>query len=320
MADEVIGGKLKFLLETSNASFKRGIKEAKDELGKFSNTIEKHRKTIKAVGTALTVFGAAVTAAFAMAAKSAINFNKSLANVQTLMPKNIKRVEEFRSAIQKMSIAVNKSTADLTEGMYQVISAFGDTSDSVKVLEINAKAAAAGLSSTLDAINLTSAVTKGYGDTSAEAVQHVADLAFQTVKLGQTTFPELAASLGIVVPQAAELGVKLEEVFGVMATGTGVTGNASMVATQFRGILTSLMNPTQDMIDLFQKYGEKTDITAHNMLKKYGVVESLKLLRMEQKEGGKQLTDYIGRVEGQILALALTGAQATTYTEKLKEM
>ena len=56
-------------------------------------------------------------------------------------------------------------------------------------VEINAKAARAGIATTADSINLTSAVTKANGDTSAAAVQHVADLAFKTVELGQTTFP-----------------------------------------------------------------------------------------------------------------------------------
>ena len=36
----------------------------------------------------------------------------------------------------------------------------------------------------------------GYGDTSAAAVAKASDLALLTVRLGQTTFPELAASIG----------------------------------------------------------------------------------------------------------------------------
>jgi len=59
----------------------------------------------------------------------------------------------------------------------------------MKVLEINSKAAAGGVATTRDAIDLTSAVTKAYGDTSAAAVQGVSDLALETVRLGQTTFP-----------------------------------------------------------------------------------------------------------------------------------
>ena len=79
---------------------------------------------------------------------------------------------------------------------YQVISAFGDTKEVPKQLEATLKAAKAGGASAFDSLNLLSAVTKGYGDTSFEAMMKVSDLAFQTVKLGQTTFPELASSIG----------------------------------------------------------------------------------------------------------------------------
>ena len=99
-------------------------------------------------------------------------------------------MHDLKDAVQEMAIAHGKDTQDLARGLYQTISALGDdAADTVKVLEINSRAATAGLATTEDAIALTSAVTKAYGDTSAAAVQRVSDLAFQTVKLGQTTFP-----------------------------------------------------------------------------------------------------------------------------------
>lgn len=51
-------------------------------------------------------------------------------------------------------------------------------------VEINAKAAAAGMAETTDALNLSSVVMKGYGDTTAEMNKKVMDLAFMTLKLG----------------------------------------------------------------------------------------------------------------------------------------
>ena len=191
----------------------------------------------------LPIVGVAV-AATAMAT----DMNAQMANVAALglVPE---RVLELKSNMQEMAVSVGKSTEDLTGGLYMVVSAFGDTADTVGILEINAKAAAAGLATTTDAINLTSAVTKGYGDTSEAAVQHVADLALQTVKMGQTTFPELAASMGKVTPIAAALGVTQEELFAQMATLTGVTGGAAEVSTQLRAVYQSILKPTTDMGD-----------------------------------------------------------------------
>ncbi|ADU30976.1 phage tail tape measure protein [Evansella cellulosilytica] len=251
------------------------------------------------------------------AVKMATDFNAGMANVATLIPGNITRVNDLKTSVQEMAIEVGKSTGDLTDGLYQTISAFGDTADTVEILEINAKAAAAGLATTSNAIDLTSAVTKGYGDTSAEAVQHASDLAFTTVRLGQTSFPELASSMGRVIPLASELGVSQEELFGVMATGTGVTGSASEVVTQFRGILQSLMAPTGEMTKLFEELGYANGEAMYESL---GLQGSLEAIVSAAESSGIPLQKYIGSIEGQTLALALSGAQADTFNEKLAEM
>ena len=180
-------------------------------LGEANSNVDKFANKIGAIGKTMTIVGTAVTAAFGLTVKAAIDFNKEVANIATLIPGSTKRVDELKSAIRDMAVKVGKDTTDLAEGAYQVISAFGDTADTVGILGIAATAATAGVADTADAINLLSAVTKGYGDTSEEAVQKASDLAFQTVTLGQTTFPELAASIGKVIPLTSELGVSQEE-------------------------------------------------------------------------------------------------------------
>ena len=168
-----------------------------------------------------------IVAAGAAAFKFSNDFNAEMANVASLMPGNTARVQELGASVKQLSIDTGQSTGTMTEGLYNVVSAFGDTADTVGVLETNARAAVAGVSTVTDAIKLTSAVTKSYGDTSAQAVQHAADLGIMAVRLGQTTFPELAASIGSVTPQARELNVSQEELFATFATLTGVTGGAA---------------------------------------------------------------------------------------------
>lgn len=262
----------------------------------------------------------AVTAPLLGAAGAAIkfstDFNAGMANTQSL-GLAAERVAELKGNIQTMAVEVGKNTTDLADGLYQVVSAFGDTADTAAILKINAQAAAAGLATTTDAINLTSAVTKGFGDTSAAAVQHTSDLAFQTVKLGQTTFPELAASMGRVVPIAASLGVKQEELFGVMATATGVTGSAAEVSTQLRGVLQSLMAPTDSMNELLESLGYESGAA---MLQQAGLQASIENIVAAAEATGAPLQNYLGSIEGQTLALALAGPQADIFTEKLTAM
>jgi TP901 family phage tail tape measure protein len=256
----------------------------------------------------LAVGGATITAAN--------NFNAAMANVAALgVP--IERVNELKTGIQELSVTTAKSTDDLADGMYNVVSAFGDGADTMSILETNARAAVAGLASTSDAINLTSAVTKAYGDTSARAVDRVANLALKAVEMGQTTFPELASSIGRVTPLANELGVSQEELFGVMATFTGVTGGAAEVSTQMRGALQALMAPTGDMTELMEELGYEN---GQAMIDALGFQGALAAITDQANKTGTPLKNFIGSIEGQTLALAGAGALADTWTEKTGAM
>lgn len=230
-----------------------------ETLKKASGSLDDFEKKAKNIGGSLTTNVTLPLLALGGAAiKFSTDLNAGLGNIQSLGIAE-ERVLDLKTGFQDLAIETGKSVDDIVGGGYEVISTWGDTAETLNYVEINARAAAAGLSTTQEAIALTSAVTKGYGDTSVEATQKAADLAFQTVNLGQTTFPELAASMGKVVPIAAALGVTQEELFGQMATLTGVTGNAAEVTTQLRALYTSILKPTTDMGQAIQQVAVQLD-------------------------------------------------------------
>lgn len=282
------------------------------------------QQQIRGLGTGLQSFArgfAPISAGFAAVGLAGVtmatDLNKAMGNVASLIPGATARVAELKTGIQDLAPVIGVTTADLADGAYQVISAFGDTNDTLAILETNARAAAAGVATTTDAINLTSAVTKGYGDTSAAAVAKASDLALLTVRLGQTTFPELAASIGRVTPLTAELGVKQEELFGVMATATGVTGSAAEVSTQLRGVMQGLMQPTESMAGLFTSLGVES---GKALLEQRGLQGAIDAIVGAASAAGVPLGKFLGSIEGQTLALALAGSQSDTFTQKLAEM
>jgi TP901 family phage tail tape measure protein len=302
------------------------------ELQRAINDLERVKRQTQTTGKKLAAFGQGMStigknlslyvslplaAAAAAAVAFSTEFGKSMANVATLIPENTGRVEDLKDELLDLGPEVGKSLNDLSGGLYQVISAFGDTADTVTILETNARAATAGMASTTDAINLTSAVTKAYGDTSATAVEQVSDLALLAVRLGQTTFPELAASIGRVTPLAAELGVTQEELFASMATLTGVTGGAAEVSTQLRGALQALLAPTADTTRAFKDAGIESGTA---LIQQEGLAGAILFLVDAAERSGQPLQKYIGSIEGQTVALALAGAQGDEYTRKLGEM
>ena len=299
----------------------KGLAEAETQ----TKTAAKRFEGFQAAGERLSGIGQSLTAGVTLplvgvalaASNTAMTFNASMADVATLIPGNTQRVEELKTAVQDMAVETGKRTADLSRGLYQVVSAFGDTADTATILETNARAAAAGLATTEQAIALTSAVTKGYGDTSAEAVAKASDLALLTVRLGQTTFPELAGSIGRVTPLASAMGVSMEDLFATMATLTGVTGSAAEVSTQLRGVLQGLMDPSEAMGLQLQKLGYSSGTAALESLGLQGVLQGLATQTGGNKE---QLAGLFGSIEAGTAVLALTGGQADAFNQRLQDM
>jgi len=285
---------------------------------KLVKSVKKAGDSLQSVGRGLTTgLTAPLTAAGLAATKLARDLNKGLANVGTLIPEQGKRLEKFKKEVQALSVEVAQGTDVITEGLYETISAFGDAEDPMKKLTVASKAGAAGMSTTTEAMKLLSAVTKGYNDTSDKAFSKASDLAFMTVKLGQTTFPELAASMGKSIPIANSLNVVQEELFASYATLTGVTGNAAEVSTQLTSIMSAMVKPSAELTRVSKKLGYAS---ASTMVKQVGLVKSLELMSGAVDGNTDKMAKLLGRKEALTAALALTGSQAEIFTSKFRQM
>lgn len=289
---------------------------------KFSKTFSESQKKLKKIGGGMTSIGKKmsigltlpIVGAGAAAMKASMNFNEAMGNVQSLGLSG-KRIKELKKNVLDVSDTTAESATETAKGLYQVISAYGDSAEAAGQLRVSALAAKAGLASTTDAVALISAVTKGYGDTTAEAQQHVSDLAFTAVKLGQTTFPELAASIGTVTPFAQQLGVSQEELFNIFGTFTGVTGNAAEVSTQLKAALSGLLSPTEKMTQLYEASGYAN---GQALIKAKGLGGALKFVNSAATAAGIPLADLSSSVRGQTLIMSMAGAQWDTFTQKQK--
>lgn len=269
---------------------------------------------IAAAATAVGTLGVA-------AVNAAATYEAQLSNVATLLTGTeaevAARTSEIGDQIIKVSNRTGVATDNLTDGMYQVVSAFGDSADAANILETAAKSAAAGNATTTDAINLLSAVTKGYGDTSAEAVQKAADLSFATVRLGQTSFPELASSMGKVIPLAGTLGVEQEQLFGAMSTLTGVTGGTAEVVTQLKATMQAFLAPNKNMTNSLKAMGYES---GKALLESEGLQGALDALMGSVKDDELAFAGLFSSVEAQTAVLAMAGTQAENLTSKTAEM
>lgn len=314
----------KFGINLGNAKqqlAKLNAESAKSERkAKFGEAFDKFKGDAAKTAQSAVAFGTIFKKGFDLTS-TFTKFQAGMADTTTLLDgdkiSKKARIDVLGKAVRKMAVETGADLQDLQSGLYQTVSAFGDNEETVKRLDIATKAAIGGKASTTDAINLMSAVTKGYGDTSAEAAQKAMDLAFNTVKLGQTDFPALAQSMGQVIPTAATLKVKQEELFGAYSTLTGVTGTASEVSTQLKATLAGLLEPSEKMNRALQRLGYSS---GKEILEQRGLAGALAALKFAVNDDELAFARLFSSMEAKNAVLALTGNQAATFAEKTSAM
>ena len=239
----------------------------------------------KTSAAALVGVTAAVVGVAATCGKQAADVEKAMAQTRTLLTgtadETKARTAELTQDVMNISRVTGRVSTEIAAGSYQVISAFQDTADTASILETATKAAIAGQAETVDTVNALAAVTKAYGDTSARAVTHVSDLSFETIRLGQTTMPELANGIQKASGSAAALHVSQEELYAGFATLTGVIGNTDTVGTALNTLYTKMLKPSKALSKAVESLGYKS---AYAMVQQEGLGGTIK--KLGQYAGG----------------------------------
>ena len=244
---------------------------------KFSGYVEKHSAQIKKAGKYLTVFGGVATAAFAVSVKSAANFETQLANVSTMLDESaMKILPEYRKGLQSLSVDFGESTETLSKGLYDILSASIPPAEALSVLEISAKAAAAGITDTGVAADAITTILNSYGF-SADQAGMVSDKLFAIVKGGKTTFAELAPSIGKVAATASMAGLSFDDLGASIATMTRAGIRTDEAMTSINGVLKAFLTPQVEATKLaFDKFGLVLDTNTLKTIGLTGVMEKLK--------------------------------------------
>ena len=316
-AETKLNNSKKALLENKKALEEVNKELEKSKLDKFTEGLGKASEKAGQISNKMKPASVAITGLGTAAGYAEMKFEDGVANINTLLDDQ-SHLDGYKNKIIEISNDTGKELNDITDGMYTCISSIGDGGkETEKIFETMAKSAKAGGAETNDAVALISAGMKGYNQVNNETAKQISDLAFQTAKLGVTTFPEMASSMKPLFPLSSTLNISMQELFGSMATLTGVTGNTAEVSTQMKAVFSNLIKPTTDMDKLIKKYGYSN---GQAMIKAKGLTGVLQIL---QKETGGQ-SDKLGKLFSSTEALtavtALTGTQFDNFKDKTKAM
>jgi TP901 family phage tail tape measure protein len=296
---------------------------AKDEASKVFTELEsKVKRTgqgLKNAGKSLTVgLTAPITALGVASVKAAGDFEKSLGDLSTLVGAGTESMAKFETGLKEVMKTVPKSGDELGAAAYQIVSAgISDASQALNVLEQSGKLAVAGLGQTSEAADLMTSAINAFG-LEADKANEIADVIFKTVKNGKTTVAELAQSFGMVAPVAAEMGVSFEELQAATAALTTSGLKTSVAQQQIRAAMASLLKPTKEASDLFEKLGVKS--MKQLIAESGGMVQAFNRLKEASAGNEEQLAKAAGSVEGLGAILALTGNQADAFNATMADI
>lgn len=251
--------------DTANAVLRfKVVVDGADNLGRLDNSMARVAGTALKVGAGLAAAGVATTA---YAVKSAAGYQDIIGHVKAFAATS----DEARRQVDQMSqqiltsmpkLGITASTA--AEGLYNLMSAGIQGRDAMTALKSAALAASAShteLAVTTDALTT---VINAYGLKGKQIAAAQDDLT-RAAALGKMEFSDLASSIGLVIPIAANAGVQTKELGAILAVMTNQGNTASEAVTTVRNAIVSLAAPTKRQREAMADLGlTMDDINVHS--------------------------------------------------------
>ena len=271
--------------DSSVKKIKRGGKDIDRSVKSNTKSFSSFGGQIKNVATGLISLAVAYKGLrFAQSAvKEIVAFEMELANVSTMLDEQtMAYLPGYETELTKLAIKYGQSTATLSKGLYDILSASIKASDALDFLEVSARTAIGGFVSTAIAVDALTTIINAYGLNAADAAR-ISDILSATVKRGKITFEELAGTIGHVVSIAAAAGLSFEQASAAIATMTRSGIDANMAMTALKGIITGFMKPTDEAAKLAKdKFGLALNTATLRTIELTGALELLKNATAEE--------------------------------------
>lgn len=310
-------------MKTQMAAAKQSVSGLSDKLTEHERIQKRTAKSIEQTGGKISglsdkfaLLSAPILAVATAGFKLNSDFTNGLAKVSTLVDTTVVSMQKVRDEIRAVSDETGAGVADLSESVYQAISAGVDAGHAVSFVKDMTIAAKAGFTDTTTAVNGVTTVLNAYGK-SAEEASHITDQMLLAQNFGKTSFGEMAQSMGNVIPIAAQLNVSTQELFGSIAVLTKNGIATSEAITGLKAAYSNILKPSSQAATLAERLGLEFN-AAH--LQSVGWVKFLEEVKTATGGDAEQMAQLFGSVEGLNSILVLTGKGVGDFDKVMKQM
>lgn len=284
-----------------------------DKAGDMLEPFDKLADKVKLADAAIVGLGLALGG---VALVKAGEFGDQVNEIGTLFGGTTEQIDTFAKEIQTYGADSTQALNDINGAIYSSISAGVSYGDSLAFLSEAEKLAVAGkadLNSTSKALIST---LNAYGESTEKAGKY-SDIFFQTVKLGQTTLPELAAGLAQVTGIASSAGIPFEDLSAAIAALTAYGLPTSQAITGIKAAISNIIAPTSEATEAAKKLGIQFD---SGILKSKGFAGVLDEVYAATNGNVGEMTKFFSSVEGLNVALSLGKDGAGKFAGALEGM
>lgn len=272
---------------------------------------------LRQVGDGALAFGQGVGRALAAPTAGFVRYQAALAEVRTLNNASAADITRMDAAVRELSVRFGSVPVETAKGLYQAMSAgFMDAADAARIMDTSMKLARGGITSTFTAVDGLTSVLNAYGLAASQSGA-VSDAMFVAMRAGKTTIDQLASSIGVVAPIAAQMGASVDDVLAATAALTLGGKSTSEAMTGLRGMFNAVVRPTDSARRTADRLGLSFNASA---IRARGFAAFLEDVRVKTNGSADVLAQLFGDVEGLGAAMALTGNQAKQFAGILGQM
>lgn len=274
---------------------------------------------MKSIGRTMTMgISLPLIAIGGSAIKMAIDFEKSMSKIEGLVGIASEKVKAFRGDVMNLAGETGKAPLELADALFFVTSAGFRGAEALSILEMAAKGSTAGLGETKVVADLITSAVNAYGIENLSAAK-ATDILTAAVREGKAEAPELAASLGQVLPIASALGVSFDQIGASVASMTRTGTNAATAAIQLRQILASLLKPSQQAEEAMAKMGTSS-AEMRKQLREKGLISVLGFFSEQLKTNEQAMAQVFPNIRALSGALDIMGSNSKENIDIFQRM
>ena len=250
------------VLELDDRDWKRGMTGARRDAKTFKGTTTPAMQgaargasgSLRGMGVAAGVAGAAILAGMGVAVNKAQNFRVAMTNVNSIMQLGQGEAEALRAQILDIGGDSAAGPQAAAEAFYDIVSGVSDASTHLSILQASLDTAEGGAADLKATTGALVGVMNAYSF-AADKTRFVSDVLTRTVQQGVLTMDQLASAMPQVTGLAAQFNVGLDTVGASMAWITKSGYSAGQSATFLKSMFTTLLQPTAALQEAITRMG-----------------------------------------------------------------